>query len=88
VYDHLFVKEDPGDLPEGGEFTDNLNPHSLRTITAKVEPALADAQAGQRFQFLRQGYYCVDPDSRPGAPVFNRTVALRDSWNRKTQRRG
>ena len=83
VYDHLFLKEDPGDLPEGGDFTDNLNPGSLRTITAKVEPSLADAQPGDRCQFLRQGYYCADPDSRPGAPVFNRTVALRDSWARR-----
>ena len=86
VYDHLFLKEDPSDLPEGGEFTDNLNPDSLKTVTAKVEPSLAKAQPGERFQFLRQGYYCVDPESRPDTPVFNRTVALRDSWAR--QRRG
>jgi glutaminyl-tRNA synthetase len=86
IYDHLFLKEDPSDLPEGGEFTDNLNPDSLRTITAKVEPSLADAQPGDRFQFLRQGYYCVDLDSKPDTLVFNRTVALRDSWAR--QRRG
>ena len=85
VYDHLFLKEDPGDLPDGGEFTNNLNPDSLRTVAAKVEPALADAQPGRRFQFLRQGYYCVDPDSQPGKPVFNRTVALRDSWARQRQ---
>ena len=83
IYDHLFLKEDPSDLPEGGDFTDNLNPDSLRTITAKVEPSLAEAQPGDRFQFLRQGYFCVDLDSRPGAPVFNRTVALRDSWARR-----
>ena len=83
IYDHLFLKEDPSDLPEGGDFTDNLNPDSLRSITAKVEPSLADAQAGERFQFLRQGYFCVDVDSRTGAPVFNRTVALRDSWARR-----
>ena len=86
IYDHLFLKEDSSDLPEGGEFTENLNPDSLRTVTAKVEPSLADAKPGNRFQFLRQGYYCVDPDSQPGMPVFNRTVALRDSWAR--QRRG
>ena len=85
VYDHLFLKEDPGDLPDGGEFTNNLNPDSLRTVAAKVEPALADAQPGRRFQFLRQGYYCVDPDSQLGKPVFNRTVALRDSWARQRQ---
>ena len=85
VYDHLFLKEDPSDLLEGGEFTDNLNPDSLRTVTARVEPSLANAEPGARFQFLRQGYYCVDPDSQPGAPVFNRTVALRDSWARQRQ---
>ena len=66
IYDHLFLKEDPSDLPEGGDFTDNLNPDSLRTITAKVEPSLADAEPGERFQFLRQGYFCVDLDSRRG----------------------
>lgn len=86
IYDHLFLKEDPSDLPEGGEFTDNLNPGSLQTITAKVEPSLADSQPGDRFQFLRTGYFSADPDGTPGKPVFNRTVALRDSWAR--QRRG
>ena len=83
LYDHLFLKEVPSDVPEGGDFTDNLNPGSLRTITAKVEPSLAEAQPGERFQFLRQGYYCVDLDSTPASPVFNRTVALRDSWARR-----
>ena len=86
IYDHLFMKEDPSDLPEGGEFTDNLNPDSLRVITAKMEPSLAECRPGDRFQFLRQGYYCADLDSKPGTLVFNRTVALRDSWAR--QRRG
>ena len=83
IYDHLFTKEDPGEVPEGGAFTDNLNPDSLRIITAKVEPSLAGAAPGYRCQFLRQGYFCADADSRPGAPVFNRTVALRDSWARR-----
>ena len=86
IYDHLFLKEIPGEVTEGGDFTDNLNPDSLKVITARVEPSLADAQPGGRFQFLRQGYYCVDLDSTPGALVFNRTVALRNSWAR--QRRG
>jgi glutaminyl-tRNA synthetase len=86
IYDHLFLQEDPGDLPEGGEFTDNLNPGSLRTITAKVEPSLAAANPGDRCQFLRQGYFCVDLDSEAGALVFNRTVALRDSWARQRRR--
>lgn len=83
IYDHLFTKEDPGDAPEGGAFTDNLNPDSLRVVKAKVEPALGGAEAGYRCQFLRQGYFCADADSRPGAPVFNRTAALRDSWARR-----
>ncbi len=86
LYDHLFLKEDPSDLPEGGDFTDNLNPDSLRTITAKVEPSLLEAQPGDRFQFLRRGYFCVDLDSNPDSLIFNRTVALRDSWAR--HRRG
>ena len=85
IYDHLFLQEDPSDLPEGGEFTDNINPDSLRVITAKVEPSLADAKPGDRFQFLRTGYFCVDLDSMRDAPVFNRTVALRDSWARRRQ---
>jgi glutaminyl-tRNA synthetase len=79
LYDRLFTSEDPG---EGGRdpLTD-LNPHSLeRLSTAKVEPSLADAPVGTRYQFERQGYFCVDPDSRPGAPVFNRTVTLKDAW--------
>ena len=81
LYDRLFLDEDPG---EGGrDPLTNLNPRSLETLTgAKVEPALADAPAGARFQFERQGYFCVDPDSRPGAPVFNRTVTLKDGWAR------
>ena len=83
IYDHLFLKEDPSDLPEGGDFTDNLNPESLRTITAKVEPSLSEVAPGDRFQFLRQGYFCADLDFTATALVFNRTVALRDSWARR-----
>ena len=83
LYDHLFTQEDPSDTPEGGAFTDNLNPDSLRVVTAKVEPSLAGAQPGYRCQFLRQGYFCADKDSAPDALVFNRTVALRDSWARR-----
>ncbi len=85
LYDHLFMKEDPDDTPEGGDYTDNLNPGSLRAITAKVERSLTEAKPGARFQFLRQGYFCVDADSTPGALVFNRTVALRDSWARRAR---
>jgi glutaminyl-tRNA synthetase len=81
LYDRLFVSENPG---EGGDDPlANLNPESLQRLTgAKVEPAIATAPHGTRFQFERQGYFCVDLDSRPGAPVFNRTVTLKDSWAR------
>ncbi len=85
LYDRLFQSADPG---EGGRdpLTD-LNPRSLERVTgAKVEPALASASAGSRFQFERQGYFCVDPDSRDGTPVFNRTVTLKDSWAKITAR--
>jgi glutaminyl-tRNA synthetase len=81
LYDRLFTSPDPG---EGGRdpLTD-LNPHSLeRLVDCKVEPALARAEPGDRFQFERLGYFCVDPDSRSGAPVFNRTVTLKDAWAR------
>jgi len=81
LYEHLFVKADAGDVTEGQDYTVNLNPHSLERLTGcKVEPSLAGAQTGSRYQFERQGYFCVDPDSAAGRLVFNRTVALRDSW--------
>jgi glutaminyl-tRNA synthetase len=81
LYDHLFTKEDPDDAPEGQDFRANLNPNSLDVLTGcKVEPSLADAPAGTRYQFERLGYFCVDPDSAAGRPVFNRTVTLRDTW--------
>ena len=82
LYDHLFTSPTPGATPEGVEFTDFINPDSLRAVTAHVEPALAELPAGSRVQFERLGYFCVDPDSRPGKPVFNRTVTLKDSWAR------
>ena len=83
IYDKLFTKENPTELEEGQNFTDNLNPNSLEVNSdAKVEPSLADASAGSRYQFERLGYFCVDSDSKPGRPVFNRTVALKDSWAR------
>ncbi len=89
VYDHLFMKEDPDDLPEGGDFKDNLNPESLKVLKGcKLEQSLKDARPGERFQFLRTGYFSVDPDSTPGNPVFNRTVALRDTWGRMDRARG
>ena len=88
LYDHLFGVENPDKPPvEGGSFLDNLNPNSLETLTAKLEPALANAEAGERFQFERLGYFHTDPiDSTPGAPKFNRTVTLRDAWGKAAQK--
>ncbi len=81
LYENLFTKEDPNDVPEGQEFTANLNPGSLEVLTnAKLEPSLASGKPGDRCQFERLGYFCVDPDSKPGALLFNRTVPLRDTW--------
>ncbi len=81
IYDKLFTKEDPNQVEEGQEFTANLNPNSLEVIAqAKLEPSLANAPIEGRYQFERLGYFCVDPDSKPGRPVFNRTVALKDTW--------
>ena len=83
LYDHLFAKENPDAAPEGEDFTANLNPHSLDVVTdCRVEPSLAGAAPGSRFQFERLGYFCVDPDSSQGRLVFNRTVSLRDTWAR------
>jgi len=80
-YDKLFLKEDPNQVEEGQEFTANLNPNSLEVIAnAKLEPSLANAPIEARYQFERLGYFCVDSDSKPGHPVFNRTVALKDTW--------
>jgi len=85
IYDRLFLSADPGE-GDRDPLTD-LNPASLERLTGcKVEPALAGAEPGARFQFERLGYFCVDPDSRPGAPVFNRTVTLKDSWARIASR--
>jgi glutaminyl-tRNA synthetase len=85
LYDRLFSSEDPG--ADGRDPIEDLNPQSLEIIAgAKVEPSLVSAAAGARFQFERQGYFCADPDGRPGAPVFNRTVTLKDSWARIQKR--
>jgi glutaminyl-tRNA synthetase len=87
IYDTLFAVENPNETEEGGDFTSNLNPASLEVLTGcKLEPALAQVKAFDRFQFERLGYFCVDPDMSPGWPVFNRTVALRDSWARIEKR--
>ena len=83
LYDKLFTKPDPNEIEEGKDFTANLNPNSLEIVhNAKVEPALADPALEARYQFERIGYFCADPDSKPGKPVFNRTVALKDTWSK------
>jgi glutaminyl-tRNA synthetase len=89
IYENLFLKQDPSDVEEGKDVLDNLNPNSLEVITnAKLEPSLASAAVGSRFQFERLGYFSVDPDSKPGKPVFNRTVALKDAWARVEKKQG
>jgi glutaminyl-tRNA synthetase len=81
LYDNLFLKEDPNQVEQGQDFTANLSPNSLEILTGcKLEPSLASAAAGSRYQFERVGYFCVDPDSAPGKLVFNRTLALKDTW--------
>jgi glutaminyl-tRNA synthetase len=82
VYETLFTRENPNEVDEGQEFTANLNPKSLEIVTGKLEPSLANAAPGSRYQFERLGYFCADKDSTPGKPVFNRTVALRDTWGK------
>jgi glutaminyl-tRNA synthetase len=83
----LFTKENLADVEEGKDVLDYLNPNSLETIAnAKIEPSLANVAPGTRYQFERLGYFCADPDSKPGAAVFNRTVALKDMWARIEKR--
>jgi glutaminyl-tRNA synthetase len=87
MYDYLFTKDDPGDVPEGQDFMANLNPDSLVVLAdAKVEPNLAGTQPGDRFQFMRKGYFVTDPDTAEGKLVFNLTVSLRDSWAKVQQK--
>ena len=87
LYDRLFSVEDPERVADGQMFLANLNPASLEILRGcRAEPSLGDATVGSRFQFERLGYFCVDPDSQPGALVFNRTVSLRDTWARITQK--
>ena len=89
LYDKLFTKADPSQLEEGEDFTASLNPNSLEIVKdAKLEPSLASAAVGLRYQFERLGYFCVDPDSAPGKPVFNRTVALKDTWAKVEKKSG
>jgi glutaminyl-tRNA synthetase len=91
IYENLFTKEDPNHTEEGQDFTVNLNPNSLEVLTdCKLEPSLASPAPGSRYQFERLGYFCVDHDSAPGKPVFNRTVALKDTWakvEKKTEKK-
>jgi glutaminyl-tRNA synthetase len=81
IYDHLFTKIDPEDAPEGKDYRSNLSPNSLEIIeNCMVEPDLVNAKPGERFQFLRMGYYCVDISSGESKLIFNRTVGLKDTW--------
>jgi glutaminyl-tRNA synthetase len=89
LYDKLFLKPDPNDVEEGEDVLSNLNPNSLEIVTsAKLEPSLANAQLEDRFQFERVGYFCLDPDSTPEKQVFNRTLALKDSWAKIEKKAG
>jgi glutaminyl-tRNA synthetase len=88
LYENLFLKEDPNQVEEGQDFTANLNPKSLEVLAdCRLEPSLAAATPGARYQFERLGYFCVDADSVPGKPVFNRTVTLKDALA-KIEKRG
>jgi glutaminyl-tRNA synthetase len=81
LYERLFLKENPDDAEEGQDYLASLNPHSLEALTGSwVEPSLAGAAIGSIYQFERQGYFCVDPDTANGKLVFNRAVSLKDEW--------
>jgi glutaminyl-tRNA synthetase len=77
LYDRLFTVPEPG---AGADFKEFINPHSLETVTAKLEPPLRTARIEERYQFERLGYFTLDPDSRPDHLVFNRTITLKDAW--------
>ena len=85
LYDRLFSVPNPDDVEEGQTFLDHLNPDSLETVQAQVEPFLTGAESGSRFQFERNGYFAVDPDSTPEKLVFNRTVTLKDTWAKQSE---
>ena len=89
LYDHLFETQNPSDVEQGESYLDKLNPKSLEVLSnCKLEPSLADAQPGERFQFERVGYFCVDSqETNSDKPVFNRSVTLRDTWA-KMQKKG
>lgn len=81
LYDHLFIKPDPGNIDEGEDFSSYINSNSLIVLNScLVEPCVQDSKPFSHYQFERQGYFCVDPDSRPEKPVFNKTVSLKDTW--------
>ena len=85
LYDRLFAVETPENVEEGHDFKENINPDSLKIITAFAEASITTAKPGDRFQFERLGYFCVDPDSDSSKMVFNRTVALKDNWSKSQQ---
>ena len=85
LYDRLFTVPEPD--ADGGDFKKHLNPHSLEVVTAKCEPSLADASPEERYQFERLAYYTLDPESAPGRLVFNRTITLKDTWAKETQKK-
>ena len=80
LYDRLFLKENPDDIAEGEKYTDYINPDSLKIVNAKVETYLKNVKSGEKFQFERKGYFCVDKDTTDTQLVFNQTVGLKDSW--------
>jgi glutaminyl-tRNA synthetase len=88
LYDYLFTNPDPEDVPEGADFTANVNPNSLQVVTAYLEPSMKGAPAGTRCQFERQGYFCTDLDTTPEKLVFNRTVTLKDTWAKIQSKEG
>ncbi|MEE2826048.1 MAG: glutamine--tRNA ligase, partial [Planctomycetota bacterium] len=90
LYEHLFTQENPSDVPDGMDWKELLNPDSLQILSGcKLEPSLSEAQPGERFQFERNGYFCVDSkDSTSENLVFNRTVPLKDTWSKVQKRQG
>jgi glutaminyl-tRNA synthetase len=80
LYEHLFIKENPEEYPEGGSWRDNINPDSLKIVKIKIEPTILEDDLNQKYQFERVGYFCFDKDSTKEKLIFNRTVTLRDTW--------
>ena len=85
LYEQLFVKENPEDVEEGKDFKENMNPNSLQIKNCFIEPSLLEAKAGEKYQFERMGYFCVDKDSSTDKLIFNRTVTLKDSWAKQAK---